>query len=277
MISLAPGAEEQALRNDTAAVRRVLNGPRTIVVVNPKGGAHKTTAALLLAATLGSQRGGYTLAWDNNETRGTMGWRSRNTGHQRTAVDLLRDLERFADSRGVRAGDLDTYVRSQGDARFDVLASDEDAASAASIDREAFLALHRSLARFYRLIVVDTGNNMRAGNWQAAVDKADQLVIVSTVREDTGQSAAWMVDALRATGRHESIRNAVTIFTAAAKEVDGGLADRLHHHFAQMTRAVVDVPYDPALVSGGPIDLGRLSAGSRRAWLHAAAAVVDGL
>ena len=192
-------------------------------------------------------------------------------------MDLLRDLERFGDARGVRAGDLDGYVRSQGDARFDVLASDEDAASAASVDREAFLALHRSLSRLYRIIVVDTGNNMRAGNWQAALDKADQLVIVSTVREDTGQSAAWMVDALRSAGRHHAVRNAVTVLSAASRNDDRGLADRLRQHFGQLTRAVVEIPHDDALVAGGPIDLAALSPASRRAWLRVAAAVVDGL
>jgi MinD-like ATPase involved in chromosome partitioning or flagellar assembly len=277
LLKLQPGADEIALRADTAAVQRPLNGPRTIAVVNPKGGAHKTTATLLLAATLGAQRGGYTLAWDNNETRGTLGWRAQPGRHTRTAVDLLRDLDRFDDARGVRAGDLDGYVRSQGDARFDVLASDEDAASAASVDREAFLALHRSLSRFYRIIVVDTGNNMRAGNWQAALDKADQLVIVSTVREDTGQSAAWMVDALRAAGRHHAVRTAVTVLSAASRNDDRGLADRLRRHFGQLTRAVVEVPHDDALVAGGPVDLTALSPASRQAWLRVTAAVVDGL
>lgn len=84
-----------------------------------------------------------------------------------------------------------------------MLASDEDAASAASIDADAFNRLHRTLARFYRVLVIDTGNNMRASNWQAAVAAADQLVIVSTIREDTAQSAAWLIDALHATGQQD--------------------------------------------------------------------------
>src|SRR5680860_715261 len=111
--------------------------------------------------------------------------------HHNTAVDLLDDLERFADPGSSRVGDLDNYLRSQASAQFDVLASDEDAASAASIDDFAFRALHRTLSRFYRLLVIDTGNNMRASNWQAAIEAADQVVVVSTMREDTAQSAAW--------------------------------------------------------------------------------------
>jgi MinD-like ATPase involved in chromosome partitioning or flagellar assembly len=277
LISLAPGPDELRHRAAVAAVQRSLNGPKTVVVVNPKGGAFKTTTTLLIARTLGIYRGGYTLAWDNNETRGTTGWRANPARHTRTAVDLLRDLDRFADATTARVGDLDHYVRHQGGAQFDVLASDEDAESSASIDAQAFGALHRTLSRFYRVITVDTGNNTRASNWKAAVDAADQLVIVSTIREDTGQSAAWMADALFKSGHHDLIANAVTVLADPAATADQALRTRLHRHFGQLTRAVVDVPYDPALIAGGPIAYDALSQASHGAWLQVTAAVVDGL
>ncbi len=276
-IALPPGVAEREDRGAVASVQRAITGPRTVVVINPKGGAHKTTAALMIAATFGRHRGGYTLAWDNNETRGTLGWRSRQSSHHRTAVDLLDDLERFADPDSSRVGDLDAYVRAQGSAQFDVLASDEDAASAASIDDFAFRALHRTLTRFYRVLVVDTGNNMRASNWQAAVEAADQVVVVSTMREDTAQSAAWALDALRATGHEATVRKAVTVLSQPAPRRDDELAERLHDHFGQLTRDVLEVPYEPALVSGGPIDYEALSDASRRAWLHVTATVAEGL
>ncbi|NTW39692.1 MAG: cobalamin biosynthesis protein CobQ, partial [Cellulomonadaceae bacterium] len=277
LLALRPGRTEQEHRAAVAAVQRNLDGPKTIVVINPKGGAHKTTASLLLAATFGQNRGGYTLAWDNNETRGTLGWRSQASSHHNTAVNLLQDLDRFSDPGSARVGDLDGYVRSQGSAQFDVLASDEDAASAASIDAFAFRALHRTLSRFYRVMVVDTGNNMRASNWQAAIEAADQVVIVSTIREDTAQSAAWAVDALRATGHEDAVRKAVTVLSAPAPGRDERLAARLHEHFGQLTRAVVDVPYDRSLVGGTPLDVDALARPTREAWLRVTAAVAEGL
>jgi MinD-like ATPase involved in chromosome partitioning or flagellar assembly len=261
-------------------VQRSLNGPKTIVVVNPKGGAHKTTASLLIAATFGLHRGGYTLAWDNNETRGTMGWRANPARHTNTAVNLLHDLERFAVT-SARVGDLDNYVRSQGSAQFDVLASDEDAESSALIDADAFHRLHTTLSRFYRVIVVDTGNNMRATNWQAAVAAADQLVIISTVKEDTAQSASWLLDGLRSSnGSRRAVKQAVTVLTTTSTSPSAGdvaLSARLHDHFSRRTRAVVDVPYDAALQGGGPIDYDALSPASRAAWLRVSAAIADGL
>jgi len=278
LINPWPGPDELTHRADVATVQRSLSGPRTIVVVNPKGGAHKTTATMLIAATFGIHRGGYTLAWDNNETRGTLGWRALPSQHTNTAVNLLADLDRFSDAARSRVGDLDNYVRSQGSAQFDVLASDEDAGASADIDALAFNRLHAALSRFYRVMVIDTGNNMRASKWGAAVAAADQLVIVSTIREDTAASAAWLVDGLRSRPYEEKVEQAVTLLSSpAAEPPDPKLRRRLHAHFGQLTRAVLDVPYDPALVDGAPIDVDRLKPSTREAWLHATAVIAAGL
>ncbi|WP_344790379.1 chromosome partitioning protein [Gryllotalpicola daejeonensis] len=277
LISPAPGEAEIERRAAIAKVQRTFAGPRTIVVINPKGGAHKTTATMMLAATFGEHRGGYTLAWDNNETRGTLGWRARAAAHHNSAVSLLNDLDRFSDTGSSRIGDLDDYVRAQGSAQFDVLASDEDPNATELVDAEAFGKLHSTLERFYRLIVIDTGNNMRAPNWLAAVEAADQLVIVTTVREDTAASAAWLVDGLREKGLDAKIDNAVTVLSATTDSPDPQLARRLRGHFGSLTRAVLEVPHDPALVDGGTISYELLSRQTREAWLQVAATVAEGL
>lgn len=277
LISPQPGRAERSRLDREKRVQRRLDAPRTIVVLNPKGGAHKTTSTLLLAATFGTLRGGATLAWDNNETRGTLGWRAQNAPHHRTAVDLLEDLDEFSNLRGPSLAALDTYVRTQVDARFDVLASDEDAAASSTIDSAAFDRLHALLRRYYRLMIVDTGNNMRASNWVAAVAAADQLVIVSTVREDTAASAAWLLDGLREKGFGKKIDEAVTVLTAPSSRPDRRLESRLSQHFEQVTSAVVNAPFDPSLVDGGPIDFDALAPQTRDAWLTVAATVADRL
>ena len=277
LISLKPSSSEQRHREAVASVTRSLSGPRTICVINPKGGAHKTTATMLVAATFGMYRGGYTLAWDNNETRGTLGWRAHQARHTNTAVNLLNDIDRFTDLRSARVGDLDNYVRSQADAQFDVLASDEDAAASSMIDDEGFRRLHETLQRFYRIIVVDTGNNMRASNWEAAIAAADQLVIVSAIREDTAGGAAWMVEGLARKGHEDKLRDAVTILSAPDKNTDARLRSRLLGHFGSLTRDVVEVPYDPALVSGAGISINTLAPATREAWLTATATIANGL
>lgn len=277
LVSPAPGRAEQSRLDREKRVQRRLDAPRTIVVLNPKGGAHKTTSTLLLAATFGTLRGGATLAWDNNETRGTLGWRAQNAPHHRTAVDLLEELDRFADPNESGLAALDTYVRTQVDARFDVLASDEDAAASSTIDAAAFDRLHALLRRYYRLMIIDTGNNMRASNWIAAVAAADQLVIVSTVREDTAASAAWLLDGLREKGFGDKVDRAVTVLAAPSSRPDKRLEARLSRHFQQVTSGVVVAPFDASLVDGGPIDFDALSPETRDAWLSVAATVADRL
>jgi hypothetical protein len=73
------------------------------------------------------------------------------------------------------------------------------------------------------------------------------------------------------------VRKAVTVLSQPAPRRDAELAARLHDHFGRLTRTVLEVPYDPSLVAGGPIDHDALSEQSRRAWLHVTAAVADGL
>ena len=55
------------------------------------------------------------------------------------------------------------------------------------------------------------------------------------------------------------------------------LAERLERHFSQVTADVVHVPFDPALVDGGPIDFDALSPETRDAWLTVAASIAGRL
>ncbi len=275
-VRVRAGRIELRHRDRLEAVLRPLVGARTVVVVNPKGGAGKTPAALLLAATLGAHRGS-ALAWDNNETRGTLGLRAlAPTGSEATVWDLLADLDHFETIRA-RIGDLAGYLRPQGEARFDVLASDADPGRMAQVDGVQFRRLREVLARFYGVVVVDTGNNVRARNWQAALDAADAVVVTTTDQTDTAISADWALDHLRTTGRERLADTAVTVISAATPRVDHRHRARLVEHFTDHTRAVVQIPYDPAIATGERLDLYDLRPATREAWLTAAAAVLDGL
>ena len=92
------GRAEREYREARAVVQRSFSGPRTIVFANPKGGAAKTTSVLAAGYTFGTIRGGGVVAWDNNETRGTLGIRGERGNHQNTTRELLDDLQRFRTS-----------------------------------------------------------------------------------------------------------------------------------------------------------------------------------
>ncbi|MEU8045208.1 chromosome partitioning protein [Micromonospora echinofusca] len=274
-LRLPPGRHEQEVRRDIETVRRNFGGLRQVTVVNPKGGAGKTVAILLLAMTFGQKRGGYVLAWDNNETQGTLGMRAQQDFHSRTVRDMLRDLGQFQGAHG-RVGDLSQYVRSQGEGMFDVLASDESATGGEMLTAAAFAEIREVVSRFYKLIFVDTGNNVRAQNWQAAMDATDQLVVTMSARNDSAETAARMLDHLEQSGRQRLVRQAVTVVSMppSRKEID---LPAIQEHFAARTRAVLLAPYERLIDTGEPIRYGGLSAASRDAWLKIAAAVAEGL
>ncbi|HEY0533660.1 MAG TPA: cobalamin biosynthesis protein CobQ [Actinoplanes sp.] len=275
LVKLAPSKHEVEFKQDVEMVRRNFGGLRQVTVVNPKGGAGKTIAVLLLAMTFGQKRGGYVLAWDNNETQGTLGMRAQQDFHARTVRDMMRDLHLFRGAHG-RVGDLSQYVRAQGEGMFDVLASDESATAGEMLTASAFAEIREIVSRFYKLIVVDTGNNVRAQNWQAAMDATDQLVITMSARNDSAETAARMLDHLEQSGRQRLVRQAVSIVSMPPTRKDIDLP-AIQRHFAARTRAVLLAPYEKLIDSGEPLRYGQLSAGTKEAWLKIAAAVAEGL
>ncbi|MDI6102863.1 chromosome partitioning protein [Actinoplanes sp. NEAU-A12] len=275
LVKLSPGQRELEYKQDVEMVRRNFGGLRQVTVVNPKGGAGKTVAVLLLAMTFGQKRGGYVLAWDNNETQGTLGMRAQQDFHARTVRDMMRDLHLFQGAQG-RVGDLSQYVRAQGEGMFDVLASDESATAGEMLTATSFAEIRDVVSRFYKLIFVDTGNNVRAENWQAAMDATDQLVITMSARNDSAETAARALDHLEQSGRRRLVRQAVTIVTMPPTRKDIDL-QWIQQHFAARTRAVLVAPYERLIDSGEPIRYGELSGQTKDAWLKIAAAVADGL
>ncbi|MEO3927278.1 chromosome partitioning protein [Micromonosporaceae bacterium B7E4] len=276
LVKLAPGRHEQEIKQDIEMIRRNFGGLRQVTVVNPKGGAGKTVAILLLAMTFGQKRGGYVLAWDNNETQGTLGMRAQQDFHSRTVRDMLRDLYQFKGPHGGRVGDLSQYVRSQSEGMFDVLASDESATGGEMLTAAAFAEIREVVSRFYKLIFVDTGNNVRAQNWQAAIDATDQLVVTMSARNDSAETAARMLDHLEQSGRQRLVRQAVTVVSMppSRKEID---LPAIQRHFAARTRAVLLAPYERLIDTGEPIRYAQLSSATRDAWLKIAASVAEGL
>ncbi len=275
LVRMTPGRKEHEYISSIETVRRNFGGLRQVTVVNPKGGAGKTVAVLMVAMTFGQKRGGYVLAWDNNETQGTLGMRAQQDFHNRTVRDMLRDLDHFRGPTG-RVGDLSQYVRSQGEAMFDVLASDESATAGEMLTANAFRDIREVVSRFYKLIIVDTGNNVRAQNWQAAIDATDQLVITMSARNDSAETAARMLDHLEQTGRHQLVRRAVSVVSMPPSRKDIDLP-AIQRHFSARTRAVLLAPYEGLIDSGEPIRYSLLTQATRDAWLKIGSAVAEGL
>ncbi|MEX5268510.1 AAA family ATPase [Kocuria sp. CPCC 204721] len=278
-LHLAPSAAELSQRQDEAAVSAHWPGPRTIAVLNPKGGAGKTPTVICLSAVFARLSGGGVLAWDNNNSLGSLGWRTFDAGHESTVVDLLGRTEHFITSEA-RVGDLSEYVHHQPADRYDVLRSDDR-----SGDQERHMVtgdevdrLHAVAAKYYRAIVMDSGNTERGANWQAMIGHADQVVIPVKSVDDAAEGASRVLAALHAGDEHAQglARNAVVVVLCCEPGHQKTKAKELAEEFAPYVRAVATIPYDRALVEGR-VRFTAMTPATRRAWLRAGAAVREGL
>jgi MinD-like ATPase involved in chromosome partitioning or flagellar assembly len=277
-LRLAPAAGELSQRHDETAVATHWAGPRTIAVLNAKGGAGKTPTVICLAAVFARLSGGGVLAWDNNNSLGSLGWRTFDSGHQASVVDLLEHAEHFMTS-DARVGDLSGYVHHQPADRYDVLRSDDR-----SGDQERHMVtgpeverLHAVAAKYYRAIIMDSGNTERGANWQAMIAHTDQVVLPVKSVDESAEGASRVLAALQAGNDHAQAlaRNAVVIVLCADPSHQKK-ATELASRFAPHVRAVAMIPYDRALVEGR-VRYSAMTPATRRAWLHAGAAVREGL
>jgi MinD-like ATPase involved in chromosome partitioning or flagellar assembly len=229
---------------------------------------------VLGAATIGSVRGRGVVAWDDNELRGTLGLRAGSARHARTIRHLVAELMEVESHTGVVLVErLDDFLRHASDGSYDVLAGEEDPRWARRLDPQTVRRVLELLRRTHDVICVDTGNNVESANWQTVMQTADQLVITSVPREDSAFSADWMLDLLEEAGMTDLVANAVTLLSLPTPR-PSPMMDDIARHFATRTRAVVVVPYDPALETGASIEYGVLQPATRQAWLEAAAVML---
>jgi cellulose biosynthesis protein BcsQ len=275
-LKLAPSKAELMERDNITKVSRHWVGPRTIAVVNGKGGSSKTPSTILLAALLARYGGGNVIAWDNNSTRGTLGWRTESGGHDATVADLLPRASHLLGTEA-RASDLEAFTHHQSVDRFDVLRSDPtQLASEQPADEVSFRAVHAVLARYYRIILIDTGNDESLPAWSSMIERTDAIVVPTITRPEHAESARLLLDGLARCGRHgERLAEQATVIVSQASASEPSPAHYVEI-FNGMARVAVGIPYDPAM-SNSPLLLDSLGAASRRAWLAACAAMTDAL
>lgn len=277
-IRLNPSEEERRERDDEHAVSQHWPGPRTIAVVNGKGGAGKTPTTVLLSAIFARYGGAGVLAWDNNQTRGTLGWRTEQGPHEATLLDMLPQTDRLL-STSAQSADLAHYVHHQTRDRFDVLRSqpvmlaDQQRLGVKDVD-----AIHSVASKYYRLVFIDSGNDESDPLWLRMIDHADQLVVATTTRADIAEAGALLLEALGERDERSAklAARAVAVVSQAEEKASRAEVDRVANGYQAIARDVVTIPFDPAMVDG-TLRYGSLRPATRRAWLAAGAAVARGL
>ncbi|MGJ9414428.1 MinD/ParA family protein [Aeromicrobium sp. CF4.19] len=279
LLKLSESTVERQAQEDRRTIQRNFGGPKSVVTINTKGGVGKTSSTLMTAMTFGMIRGGGVVAWDNNETQGSLGHRGLEGSRDTTARDLLQEIHRFADVETSRVGDLGGYLRSQGEAHFELLASDNRSTVTGQISQQDVVDIRRLLERFYKVLFIDTGNNLRAPNWLEAVGGADHLLVPTAVRVDSAYGAVQTLESIEEvlhTAGHDPdwIRaNSTAVISLPRGGADQGLLRDVTELMEGRCGSVHIAPYEPLMNPGDRIDYTRISDPTRAAWLKISAAI----
>jgi MinD-like ATPase involved in chromosome partitioning or flagellar assembly len=266
VVNLGPGRAELARRAVTHRIRRPLLDTHRIAVTSIKGGVGKTTVTACLGLVLSEHRGDRVVVLDANPDAGTLA--DRLTGESAVTVrELLRDLDRIRSW-----SDMARYTSLAG--RLQVLASEQDPASSDAFSREEYEHISALLARFFNIVVTDSGTGLVHSAMEGTLKLADSVIIVGAPTVDGASRAAKTLDWLLAHGHSGLASEAIVVLShdRVSEDVD---ADRIRDHFAARCRAVIDVPHDPHLATGGRVELDRLRPPTLDAFLELAAVIAD--
>lgn len=275
-MQLAPSDTERSERRRLRAVSQHWAGPRTVAVVNGKGGSGKTPATILLSAVFARHGGAGVVALDNNPTRGTLGWRTQKGTHNASITDLLPQADRLL-TAVARAAEMEAFVHHQVEDQYDVVRSrPEVLAEEQPTDTVSYNRVHEVLAKYYRLVFVDSGNDESSPAWRAMIASADAIVVPTITRPEHAESARLLLEELARADTHSAhlAENALVVVSQASKGEPS--PDELVATFKDIAREAVGIPYDIAM-AGRPLILDSLAPATRRAWINAGAVLAAAL
>jgi MinD-like ATPase involved in chromosome partitioning or flagellar assembly len=247
-------------------IRRHLPGAHHIAVSSLKGGVGKTTVSAVLGLTMAEYRGDRVVALDANPDAGTLA--DRLSGETGVTVRQMMDNIETIDSLTA----VSHYTSLAG--RLQVLASEQDPAMSEAFNRGEYEQICGVLARFFNIIITDSGTGLVHSAMEGTLALADSLVVVGAPTVDGASRASKTLDWLVAHGHEHRVANAVVVLSCdrVSPEIDRG---RVRDHFMDRVRAVVEIPYDAHLATGGTLDLGAMRRETQLAFLELGALIAD--
>jgi len=245
-------------------------GAKFVPVLTRKGGVGKTTVTTLLGMALSLNREDRVVAIDANPDRGTLAERvSKNTRFTvRDVVNRAASIDGFTDFSTMVSRDV---------TRLDVLASDNDPMLSEAFNEGDYNVVADMAARYYSIVLTDCGTGIVHSVMRPTLQRANGLVIVSGGSVDEARLASETLTWLEANDYGDLVRNAIVALNTATQATELVKLDEIEAHFKSRVRAVVRIPYDPALAAGSVVRFAELKKGTQDAARELAALVVDSL
>jgi MinD-like ATPase involved in chromosome partitioning or flagellar assembly len=267
LVNPGVGPVERARQEQLRRIRRPLPGSHQVAVTSIKGGVGKTSVTACLGLVLAENRGDRVIALDANPDAGTLA--------DRLTSEISVTVRNLIDNIGATHSltDVARYTSLAG--RLQVLASEQDPAMSEAFNRDEYERVCAVLTRFYNIVITDSGTGLVHSAMEGTLALADSLVVVGAPTVDGASRASKTLDWLIAHGHAGQVAKAVIVLSCdrTSKEVD---RSRVRSHFEARCRAVVEVPHDPHLATGGRIQLDRLRQPTLDAFLLLAALLADG-
>ena len=262
----------QRERDEAELERRIrtqppVTRPNTIALISPKGGVGKTTSTFVVGNLLASHLKLRAIAVDANPDLGTLARLAPyDRRSDRSLADLLDDTDRLN-----TAAELGAYV-SRLPTGLHVLAAPRDAELTASLGPERYGELVAFLASFYEVVVLDLGTGVAGPLARFAIERADQVVLVTTPEWVTSSVVLEALSLLQ----HE--RTTVALNKSYLRSADVGMIEERFR--AQHLHRAVTIPYDEQLATmldSGTYSLDALKRPSRVAIKRLGLAVAEQL
>jgi MinD-like ATPase involved in chromosome partitioning or flagellar assembly len=228
-----------AEREEADLERRLLTQPavtrpNTVALISPKGGVGKTTSTFLVGNLLASHLKLRAIAVDANPDLGTL---ARLAPDDRRADHSLADVLEHAD-RLKTAAELGPYV-SHLQSGLHVLGAPRDPELTATLGPDRYGELVAFLSCFYEVVLLDLGTGVAGPLASFAIQRADQVVLVTTPEWVT---ATVVLEAL-AHLQHE--RTTVAINKSRIRASDVALIEERFR--AEHLHRSITIPHDDQL------------------------------
>jgi MinD-like ATPase involved in chromosome partitioning or flagellar assembly len=166
----------------------------TVAVVSPKGGVGKTTTTALLGSLLADVRRDRIVAVDTNPDYGSLG-RALAPDHSVYVDDMMDVLDR----PDLSATALDGYLGRASDGLM-VLPAPTHPARMAALDETAYTSVIERLKSLVGILVLDCGTGLQEPAARAALNCADQLLLISDAHPSTASLVAESAEQLQQAG-----------------------------------------------------------------------------
>jgi MinD-like ATPase involved in chromosome partitioning or flagellar assembly len=222
---------EQRIRSQPGVTR-----PNMIALISPKGGVGKTTATFLIGNLLATHLHLRAVAVDANPDLGTLGRLVPDDRRsQRSLADVLEDADRLN-----TAAELASYT-SRLSSGLHILGAPRDAQLTARLGPDRYGELVAFLATFYEVVLLDLGTGVAGPLARFAIDRADQVVVVTTPDWVTSAVVLESLSHLR----HDHTTVAINKAQARSPAVEV-LQRRLR---AEQLHRAVTIPFDEQLTT----------------------------